>query len=83
MGVKFLREGLALGLVSPDQRGSFCIAPGADAGGVGIENSPPISHFVTFGGHLTGEPKTRMESLRQTLALGDQPEVVLYAVQRK
>jgi hypothetical protein len=81
--VKFHRQGVALGLVSPDQPGSFCVAPGAGAGGVGIESSPPISHFVTFGGRLTEEPKTRMESLRQTLALGDQPEVVLYAVESK
>jgi hypothetical protein len=81
---KFHRESeLALGLVSPDQPGSFCVAPGGGAGGVGIENSPPISHFVTFGGHLIDEPKMRMESLRQTLALGDQPEVVLYAVESK
>ncbi len=54
--VKFHHEGLAqvaLGLVAPDQPGSFCVAPGAGAGGVGIESPPPISHFVTFGGHLT------------------------------
>lgn len=81
--VKFQREGLALGLVSPDQPGSFCVAPGAGAGGIGIENSPPISHFVTFGGRLTEEPQRRMESLRQTLALGNQPEVVLYAVESR
>jgi hypothetical protein len=81
--VKFHREGLALGLVSPDQPASFCVAPGGGAGGVGIENSPPLSHFVTFGGCLTEEPKTRMESLRQTLSLVDQPEVVLYAVESK
>jgi len=81
--VKFNREGLALGLVSPDQPGSFCVAPGGGAGGVGIENSPPLSHFVTFGGRLTEEPKARMESLRQALTLADQPEVVLYAVESK
>jgi len=81
--VKFHRPGLALGLVSPDQPGSFCIAPGAGAGGVGIENSPPIGRLVTFGGWLTEEPQTRMESLRQTLAFGDQPQVVLYAVQQR
>ncbi|MCU0982160.1 MAG: hypothetical protein MUF25_23645, partial [Pirellulaceae bacterium] len=81
--VKFHHDGLALGLVSPDQPGSFCVAPGAGAGGVGIESSPPISHFVTFGGHLTDEPKSRMESLRQTLAFRNQPEVVLYAVESK
>jgi hypothetical protein len=81
--VKFCGEGLALGLVSPDQLGSFCVAPGGGAGGVGIESSLPISHFVTFGGHLTEEPKARMEGLRQTLALGDQPEIVLYALESK
>jgi hexosaminidase len=79
--VKYHRPGLALGLVSPDQAGSFCLAPGAGAGGVGIENSPPISHFITFGGCLDEPPQTRLENLRQTLAFGNQPQVVLYAVQ--
>ena len=32
------------------------IAPGAGAGGVGIENSPPAQHFVTFAGLLETPP---------------------------
>jgi hypothetical protein len=81
--VKFHRPGLALGLISPDRPASFCVAPGAGAGGVGIENSPPIGRFVTFGGYLTEPPQTRLENLRQTLAFSDQPQVVWYAVQRR
>lgn len=81
--VKFHRPGLALGLISPDQPGTFCIAPGAGAGGVGIENSPPLSRFITFGGCLDEPPQTRIENLRQTLAQGQQPHVVLYAIQRR
>ena len=81
--VKFRSDGLALGLVSPDQPGAFCVAPGGGAGGVGIESSPAISRFVTWGGVLPGEPAARLESLRQTLAWGNQPEVVFYPLERR
>lgn len=81
--VKFNREGLVLGLITPEMPASFVIAPGSGAGGVGIESSPPISHFVTYGGQCQEQPQQLMERLRQTLAFRDQPEVVLYAVERK
>jgi len=81
--VKFNRKGLVLGLVAPEAPASFVVAPGAGAGGVGIESSPPISHFVTYGGSCLDEPKQLMEGLRQTLAFRDQPETVLYALERK
>ncbi len=81
--VKFNREGLVLGLVAPEAPASFVIAPGSGAGGVGIESSPPISHFVTYGGQFTEQPKQLMERLRQTLAFRDQPETVLYALETK
>ncbi len=81
--VKFHPDGLALGLIAPETSGSFVIAPGAGAGGVGIENSPPISHFVTYGGRLVGEPQLLMERLRQTLDFSRQVEVVLYATEER
>jgi len=81
--VKFNREGLTLGLVAPEAPASFVVAPGAGAGGVGIESSPPVSHFVTYGGPSTEPPKQLMERLRQTLAFRDQPETVLYALETK
>jgi hypothetical protein len=80
--VKFNKEKLALGMVAPEKRGTFVIAPGSGAGGVGIEQSPPINHFVTYGGVLEGEPKALMESLRQTLDFGNQPDIELWGVQQ-
>jgi hypothetical protein len=80
--VKFNPEGLVLGLIAPEAPASFAVAPGSGAGGVGIESSPPISHFVTYGGQLAEQPKQLMERLRQTLAFRDQPEIALYAVER-
>jgi hypothetical protein len=79
--VKFNSEGIALGLVAPDAPARFVVAPGAGAGGVGIESSAPISHFVTYAGQLKEPPRQLMERLRQTLTFRNQPEVVLYGVQ--
>jgi hexosaminidase len=81
--VKFNKQKLAVGLVTPDMAAALVIAPGSGAGGVGMENSRPVGHFVTYGGLLAAEPKQQMEQLRQTLAFGSQPRVVLYAVQGK
>lgn len=81
--VKFNAERLALGMVSPERPVRFVIAPGAGAGGVGIERSPEASHFVTFAGLLETEPRATMERLWHTLDLRHQPRVVLYGVQAR
>ncbi|MCX6927499.1 MAG: family 20 glycosylhydrolase, partial [Verrucomicrobia bacterium] len=49
-GMKYNSDKLAVGLVTPGVAGLHVIAPGASAGGAGIENSPPAQHFVTFAG---------------------------------
>jgi len=81
--VKFNQEKLALGMTTPEVAASFVVAPGAGAGGVGIERSPPASHFVTFAGLLEAEPKEVMEQLRRTLDFKNQPEVILHALQAR
>jgi hypothetical protein len=43
--VKFNRDRLALGLVTPETPASLVIAPGSGAGGIGIESSPPRQPF--------------------------------------
>ena len=80
-GIKFNDQKLGLGLVTPDAAASYSIAPGSGAGGVGIEGSVPASHFVTFGGVLTAEPKATMTRLHETLTFRNPPEVVLYAIE--
>jgi len=82
-GVKFRDDRLAMGLVTPEVAAAFRVAPGAGAGGMGIEQSPAASHFVSFGGVLTASPGDTMERLRQTLDLRRPPEVVLHAVQQR
>jgi hypothetical protein len=79
--IKFADDRLALGLATPETTAHFVVAPGAGAGGVGIEGSSPASHFVTFAGRLDSEPAVTMERLRQTLDLRNQPGVALYAVE--
>jgi hypothetical protein len=80
-GVKYNAQGLALGLVTPETAARHLVAPGAGAGGVGIEGSAPAGHFVTFGGLLPGEPADTMRRLQETLDFRNPPEVVLHAVE--
>jgi hypothetical protein len=82
-GIKFNSERLALGICTPEIAARHVIAPGAGAGGVGIEASPPSNHFVTYAGLLGAEPAEMMNRLRATLDLRNQPRVVVHAVQAR
>ena len=81
--IKWNDDRLALGMTTPEVAARFVIAPGAGAGGVGIEASPPASHFVTFAGQLDEEPAITMQRLSQTLDLRQRPAVILYAVEKR
>ena len=81
--VKFNDKGLALGLVTPEVAAYHHAAPGASAGGVGIERSRPASHFVTYGGMLDGEPAALMDRLRRSLDFRHPPDVTVHAVQKR
>jgi hypothetical protein len=74
---------LALGLVTPETATLYVIAPGAGAGGVGIEGSPPALHFVTFAGLLTAPPAETMNRLQATLDLKRPAGVRLHSVQAR
>lgn len=76
-GLKYNRQKLALGLITPEVAAVHHVAPGAGAGGVGIEGSPAACHFVTFAGVLPAQPAEAMTRLRQTLDFRHQPDVVL------
>jgi hexosaminidase len=81
--IKFNAAGLALGLCTPEVAARHVVAPGAGAGGVGIESSPPTNHFITFAGVLQTEPAETMTRLRAALDLNNQPQAVVHAVQKK
>ena len=81
--VKFNSAHLALGLITPETLARHRIGPGAGAGGVGIENSPPAQHFVTFGGVLEGSPADTMNRLKSTLDLDRPVSVSLHALQAR
>ena len=66
-GIKHNPDRLALGLVTPETVAHYVIAPGAGAGGVGIEGSPPALHFVTYAGLLIVPPGETMNRLETTL----------------
>ncbi len=82
-GIKWSEDRLALGLATPEVAARYVIAPGAGAGGVGIEGSPPASHFVTFAGRLDAEPGATMQRLAQTLDLRQRVAVVLCGMEEK
>ncbi|MFW6163433.1 MAG: hypothetical protein ACODAJ_11745 [Planctomycetota bacterium] len=80
-GVKFIPEKLALGMVTPEAKVTHVVAPGADAGGVGIEGGGTASHFVLYGGTLEGKPEDLMRRLQRTLDFRSPPEVTVYQMQ--
>ena len=82
-GIKYNENKLALGLVTPEVASLHCVAPGAGAGGVGIEGGPPAQHFVTFCGVLEGTPAETMNRLQSTLDLKRRVEVRAYPIQAK
>lgn len=82
-GIKWNEDRLACGLATPEVAARIVIAPGAGAGGVGIEGAPAVSHFVTFAGKLDADPDVTMQRLAQTLDLRQRVQVVLYATERK
>jgi hypothetical protein len=82
-GIKFNRDGLAVGMTTPETAAFHHVAPGAGAGGVGIENSPPAAHFVIFAGRLAQDAAETMNRLQQTLDLRNQPEIRLHALQAR
>jgi hypothetical protein len=82
-GVKFNAERLALGLVTPGTQTLHHVAPGAGAGGVGIENSPPAKHFVTFAGMIETSAAETMNRLASTLDLKRPVGVSIYAIQSR
>ena len=81
--LKFNPQKLALGLVTPETAALHHVAPGAGAGGVGIEGSAPAGHFVTFAGVLQAEPADTMNRLQATLDFRNQPEIVLGALEAR
>ena len=82
-GIKWNQDRLALGLITPEVATRFVIAPGAGAGGVGVEGTPLASHFITFAGPLDAEPAVVMQRLTDTLDLRQRAAVILYAIEAR
>jgi hypothetical protein len=82
-GVKWSEDGLALGLLTPDTAARHCVAPGAGAGGVGIEGAPLAAHFVTLAGILDTTPRAAMDRLQATLAFRSPPRITVHALQSR
>jgi hypothetical protein len=72
-----------MGSLTPGVAALHVVAPGAGAGGVGIEGSPAARHFVTFGGVLDSSPAETMNRLQTTLDLTRPIEVRLYSIQSR
>jgi len=82
-GVKFIPGKWALGMATPEMATRHVIAPGAGAGGVGIEGGRGASHFVIYAGTLEGNPAELMNRLARTLDFRNQPRITLHAIQTR
>ena len=82
-GIKSNPNHLALGSVTPEVTTLHVVAPGAGAGGAGIEGSAPAQHFVTFAGRLTASPAETMNRLQTTLDLKHPVTIQLHAIQTR
>jgi len=82
-GAKFLPEKWALGMLTPEVAVTHVIAPGAGAGGVGIEHGGNASHFVIYAGTLDGKPADLLNRLQRTLDFRNPPEITLHAMQAR
>jgi hypothetical protein len=90
-GAKFHPEGgAALALITPEVDANHRIAPGAGAGGVGIEGSPPARHFVTWagafpaeGGDAAARLRAKLDRLRASLDSSRPPRVTVFAPERR
>lgn len=81
--IKFNAQNLAVGMATPGTPALHHVAPGSGAGGVGIEHSPPATHFVIFAGVLQRKPDETMSRLAATLDLARKPQVELYALEAR
>jgi hypothetical protein len=82
-GLKHNPDRLALGLITPEIPALHIVAPGAGAGGVGIESSAPALHFVTFAGVLNAPPAETMNRLQTTLDLKRPAGICLHSIQAR
>ena len=82
-GLKHNPDRLALGLITPETSALHIVAPGAGAGGVGIESSASALHFVTFAGVLSAPPAEIMNRLQTTLDLKRPVGIRLHSVQAR
>ncbi len=82
-GVRYREDGLATGLVTPDDLASHRVGPGGGMGGCGIEGGRnPVAHFVSFA-DVVAEPKKLAETVQRTYAVGSQPQVFVAAAEKR
>ena len=76
-GLKVRDDGLCVLLITPEVRTRHGVGPGGNAGGVGIEGSAPVAHFVTFAGKLPAgeEPAAFAKRLTELTDLRRMPAV--------
>ena len=70
-------DGLLLALLTPETKALHVVGPGGGWGGVGLEGSVPVAHFVTYGGTVAGGVKQALDTLQQTLSLRDRVSVTV------
>ncbi|MBU0608603.1 MAG: hypothetical protein KKI08_12010, partial [Armatimonadetes bacterium] len=72
---KTREDGLTLANITPEVAAQHMTGPGGGWGGVGIEGSAPVSHFVTFADKVAGDPAAILNRVQQTMDLRNQPQM--------
>jgi len=72
---KTREDGLLLANITPEVKATHMTGPGAGWGGVGIERSVPVWHFVIYADKVDGDIAPVLNEARQTLDMREQPKV--------
>lgn len=76
-------DGLLLAQLTPEVQAVHMTGPGGGWGGVGIEGSPPVAHFITCADKIEGDPAAYLNALQQTMDLRNQPKLMISAVEKR
>jgi len=80
---KFVSGGPMIATITPEVATRHVVGPGGGMGGAGVERATPCSHFAIYAGKSPQSPRQTLDALRATLDYRTQPELDVYAIQKR
>jgi hypothetical protein len=81
---KYLSRKWVMAMVAPEALLTMVVAPGAGAGGVGVEGQELAGHIISYAGAMEEDtPADLMNGLARGLDFRNPPEVTMYAPQKR